>query len=184
MINKDVCYLLVNLSEKIRLDSVATLVIDSALPLLSHRRSHVRVSAIHLVECMLMNGGHEAIQKLTGFREHNVVPLEWWFGGEVRANYFGALCRHSNAAVRTAFYRMIFNVMTNMQQRYDYKTLLLSYVLSGLQDEDTQIQRTTFDAIERIGALHEQDDYNDLKRTLFFQKQAEEIRKEYLGNDA
>ena len=182
-INKKVCSLIVALSTKIRLHTVSTMIIGNAIPLLAHRQSTVRVAAIELIECMLLNGGHEAIQRLTGFREHNVVPLEWWFGGEVRANYFGALCRHSNFSVREAFYRMIFNVMTNMRERYDYKTLLLSYVLSGLQDDNQQIQFMTFDAVEKIGAMHEKDDYNDLKRTLFFQKQAEEIKRRYLGDD-
>ena len=69
---------------------------------------------------MLMNGGHESIQTLTGFREYNVVPLQWWFGTEIRANYFGALCRNKKYSVRKAFYTMIFNIMTNMIERYDY----------------------------------------------------------------
>jgi len=182
-INQRVCSLIVALSGKIRVYTVSTMVIETVLPLLSHRKSPVRVSAIRLIECMLMNGGHEAIQKLTGFREHNVVPIQWWFGGESRANYFGALCRHKNASVRSAFYEMIFNVMTNMRERYDYKTLLLSYVLSGLQDESRGIQEKAFSAIEVIGTMHERDDYNDLKRTLFFQKQAEEIKMRVLGDD-
>jgi len=182
-INIKVCHLIVALSTKIRVHTVSKMVIENVLPLLHSRRSNVRISAIQLIECMLMNGGHEAIQKLTGFREHNVVPLQWWFGGEVRANYFGALCRHSNHSVRKAFYQMITNVMTNMYERYDYKTLLLSFVLSGLQDEDTQIQSMTFEAMERIGTMHEKDEYNDLKKTLFFQEQAEEIKKRCLGDD-
>ena len=99
---------------------MSKLIIKNTLELLSHRHSAVRIAAIELIECMLMKGGHEAIQKLTGFREHNVVPLEWWFEGEMRANYFGALCRHKKYSVRKAFYKMIFNVMTNMIERYDY----------------------------------------------------------------
>jgi len=38
-------------------------------------------------------------------------------------------------------------------------------------------------AIEKIGTMHEQDEYNNLKRTLFFQKQAEEITKQHIGDD-
>ena len=57
---------------------------------------------------------------LTGFREHNVVPLEWWFGQEIRANYFGGLSRNNNPNVRKAFYNMMFEVMLNMKEKYDY----------------------------------------------------------------
>eukprot|EP00484_Ammonia_sp_Unknown_P027417 CAMPEP_0197030588 /NCGR_PEP_ID=MMETSP1384-20130603/9801_1 /TAXON_ID=29189 /ORGANISM="Ammonia sp." /LENGTH=540 /DNA_ID=CAMNT_0042459973 /DNA_START=27 /DNA_END=1646 /DNA_ORIENTATION=+ len=182
-INKNVCSLFISLSTKIRLHAVSKLVIENALQLLSHRHSNVRIAAIRLIECMLMNGGHEAIQKLTGFREHNVVPLEWWFQGEIRANYFGALCRHEKYAVRKAFYAMIFNVMTNMPERYDYKTLLLSYALSGLQDANEDIQAMTFEAIEKIGKMHEEDEYNNLQRELFHQQQAEEITKRHFHGD-
>merc|ERR1719204_1997441 len=143
--------------------AVSKMIIERSIPLLAHRHSNVRIAGIELVECMLLNGGHEAIQMLTGFREHNVVPLEWWFGGEVRANYFGALCRHSKRSVREAFFKMVFSVMTRMYERYDYKTLLLSYVLSGLQDDCAEIQEATFEAMEKIGAMHQHDDYNDLK---------------------
>merc|ERR1712228_46025 len=91
---------------------------------------------------------------------------------------------HKKYSVRNAFYKMIFNVMTNMMERYDYKTLLLSYVLSGLQDESKDIQTMRFDAIEKIGKMHEKDEYNDLKKTLFYQQQAEEITKlHFCGDD-
>jgi len=182
-IGKKVCAVLIALSHKMRLHAVSKMLIERALPLLGHRQSKVRIAGIELVECLLLNGGHEAIQTLTGFREHNVVPLEWWFGGEVRANYFGALCRHNKRTVREAFFKMVFSVMTRMYERYDYKTLLLSYVLSGLQDECAEIQQMTFAAMEKIGEMHQRDDYNDLKRTMFFEKEAESIKRARDGDD-
>lgn len=181
--NVRVCSLFIALSGKMRLNAISSVIVEKALPLLGHRQSTVRIHAIQLIESMLLNGGHEAIQKLSGFREHNVVPLKWWFEGEARANYFGALCTHSKLSVRKAFHVMVSNVMSRMPERYDYKTLLLSYVVSGLQDHNQDIQSMAFDNIERIGKMHEKDEYNDLKRTLFFQKQAEEIRRRYLGDD-
>ena len=63
------------------------------------------------------------------------------------------------------------------------ETLLLSYVLSGLQDESEDIQTMSFDAIEKIGKMHEADEYNDLKKTLFYQQQAEEIALLHLCGD-
>eukprot|EP00485_Elphidium_margaritaceum_P008131 CAMPEP_0202693640 /NCGR_PEP_ID=MMETSP1385-20130828/7684_1 /ASSEMBLY_ACC=CAM_ASM_000861 /TAXON_ID=933848 /ORGANISM="Elphidium margaritaceum" /LENGTH=607 /DNA_ID=CAMNT_0049349337 /DNA_START=31 /DNA_END=1851 /DNA_ORIENTATION=+ len=181
----DVCTVLIALSHtfKLSLPSMSAAVIDQALHLLAHRRSRVQIAGITLVEYMLINGGHERIQTLTGFREQNVVPLKWWFGGEHRINYFGALCRHPKSSVRTAFYRMILKVMSDMPQRYDYKTLLLSYVLSGLQDDNESVQHMMFDGIERIGQTHQHNEYNQLKREIFFEQEAEQITKQHLADD-
>eukprot|EP01084_Bolivina_argentea_P286130 490800_1 len=182
-INKKVCFLIIILSKKIRLNNVSQIIIKNALHLLSDRHSNVRITSIQLIECMLLNGAHESIQTLTGFREYNAVPLSWWFEGETRTNYFGGLCRHPTLSVRNAFYKMIFNIMTNMPERYDYKTLLLSYVLSGLQDKNKGIQEMAFNAIEKIGKMHENDEYNELKKILFFQQEAERTAKKYLSED-
>merc|ERR1712173_289732 len=73
--------------------------------------------------------------------------------------------------------------MGNMVERYDYKTLLLSYVLSGLQDASEDIQSMSFAAIEKNGRMHEEDEYNDLMKTLFYQQQAEEITRLHFCGD-
>ena len=182
-INKLTCQVIIELSAKIRLNVVTKLIIENSLQLLSHRHTSVKIRCIKLIECMLLNGGHECIQTLTAFREYNNVPLSWWFEGEIRSNYFGSLCRDKNINVRLTFFQMIFNIMINMKERYDYKTLLLSYVITGLQDENKEIQQQTFQAMEKIGKMHELDEYNDLKRELFYQKQAELITKRHFYGD-
>merc|ERR1712129_489371 len=61
--------------------------------------------------------------------------------------------------------------------------LLLSYVLSGLQDESEDIQSVSFIGIEKIGRMHEDDEYNNLKKTLFYQQQAETITRSHFNGD-
>ena len=82
--------------------------------LLNDKHSLIRIECIKLIECMIINhNGHEMIQTLSGFREHNNVPISWWFEGEIRENYFGNLCFDKNIA-------FIFNLMIKMNE-----TLLL-----------------------------------------------------------
>ena len=117
---------------------------------------------------LISNNGHEMIQALSGFREHNNVPISWWFEGEIRENYFGKLCFDKNINVRNIFYKFIFNLMIKMKEKYDYKTLLLSYCLSGLQDENKKCDIYYLHLIiEKIGKLYEIDNDQNIKKEHF-----------------
>lgn len=75
-------------------------IIEKSTNLIGHRLSSVVIECVKMFQNLLIkHEGHEAIQKLTGFREHNVVPLEWWFGTELRSNAFATLSTHSNSQV-------------------------------------------------------------------------------------
>ena len=184
-INKKSCIVMIKLASKVRLNAVSKIIISNCLHLLNDKHSSIRIECVKLIENMLINhSGHEMIQTLAGFREHNNVPLSWWFGGEIRENYFGKLCFDKNINVRNTFYKFIFNLMIKMKEKYDYKTLLLSYCLSALQDKNKNMQSFAFDKMEQIGKLHEMDEYNadHLRKELFYQKQVEMILKKDMHN--
>lgn len=145
----------------------------ACMPLLGHKLSAVRIKGILAIGELLKQGAHECIQKLAGFREHNVVPLEWWFGGELRMNYFGGLTQHTNLAVRRTFYEMIGDLLLNMLEKYDYETLLMPYLMAAFAEEDVGILARTFETLEKIGKKYEEDWRDRHKKDLFYQKEME-----------
>ena len=166
-----------------RLYNISEMVIESSLPLLGHKHSTVVVECIRLIHSMLVNGrAHESIKKLAGYREHNIVPLAWWFEGEIRQNYFGALSCHPKLSVRDQFYSMICDILINIPEMYDYRTLLLSYLISGICDENKDIQIKTYIMMEKFGQQYEGYNKKDFQKHLFYEKQTENITKKHLNN--
>ena len=79
--------------------------------------------------------------------------------------------------------------MTEMPSRYDYRTLLLSYVMSGMMDGDERVQRVAVEGMERIGRRHEEEERERERKEVggggngkkFFAREAEQIQ---MGCDA
>ncbi|ETO34811.1 hypothetical protein RFI_02275 [Reticulomyxa filosa] len=173
--------LIIFIGEIINLYLISIQIIDSILFLLNDSYSIVCINCIKVIEFLLIkHKGHEIICKLSGFRENNIVPLEWWYGKEIRFNYFGTLVRHHNYKVRDTFYHMIYQCFMEMPESHDYRTLLLSYLLSGLQDNNENIKNKSFIHIEQIGIKFEKEQQQEqMISYLFYLNEAEQIIKKH-----
>jgi hypothetical protein len=143
------------------------------IPCLVSRHSRLRVLTIEAIQPLMYARGAEMIRQLTGFREANVIPIAAFYHGDQRINYFGKLTTDDSPLVRAAFYRMLAAWWTDLPERYDYETLLFPYLLAGLWDWSHEVQQQVLDALDRIGAEHEKDNFSRLREELLYASRAE-----------
>ena len=139
--------------------------IRSLMTALGHRLLKVRVACIKAIERLVMcphrakrkGGGSDAIVDLVGYREDNVIPICAFYGGETRINYFGKLATDNVAAVRGAFYEMLRHWTTELEDRWDHFGRLMPFVLSGVSDDDPNIQAYSLKTLDMLGSNYESE---------------------------
>lgn len=146
--------------------SIAEILIKAALPALGHRHARVRVAVLGAVEALVFNGGAKALLEMSGHRDANVVPIKAFYEGDRRANYLAAVAGDRNPAVRRALLGTLRRWLLELEERYDYESRLVVYVLAAVSDEVAETRGEAFDAMEALGEAYEKDKREDLKDTV------------------
>eukprot|EP01006_Ploeotia_vitrea_P038416 TRINITY_DN66234_c3_g1_i1.p1 TRINITY_DN66234_c3_g1~~TRINITY_DN66234_c3_g1_i1.p1 ORF type:complete len:750 (+),score=337.03 TRINITY_DN66234_c3_g1_i1:42-2252(+) len=151
---------------------------------LMHKHARVRVAGVETLRLLIPCGAADVIRELAAFREANVIDLREFFGqGERRRNFMGLLVADPNTRVRQAFFNMLVEWTTSMREWYDFETLLMPYLLSGIGDDSLAVRRAAYGAIDRMGidAEHQRADDQRLKdRITFASAVAERTRSHIL----
>lgn len=145
-----------------------------------HRHARVRSAAVDALRYIIPCGAAEAIRELAAFRESNVIDMNAFYHGETRVNYFAKLVGDGNNRVRRKYYDMLSDWMTNLPERYDYETLMMPYLLSGLFDATNEIQQKCLETVNSIGAEYERNNEDKLKDQMDYGERAELLTKPYL----
>ena len=135
---------------------------------LSHRRQAVRVAVIEAISPLVFTGAHESLLDLCSFRDPNVVPIRAFFGNDIKINYMGKLITDSCVKVRRTLVRTVGSWMLELPERRDHESRLLPYVLSGLIDEDEEVQSEALQIIGKLGELYIYDNAEDMKDKLYY----------------
>ena len=163
--------LIKSLQEPLKLHSKNLLAYVSGL--LLHKHAKIRVGGLQCMQKCMYLGAAEYIRELTGFREANVVPIKAFYEGDMRTNYFGKMTTDENLSVRSAFYSMIAGWWKDLPERFDYETLLMPYLLSGLSDPNESIQKEVLQALNAIGNQYHEDHAGRLREELLYAARAE-----------
>lgn len=143
----------------------ATALARSAMSLLRHKQSKVRLLAIELFEASVsvpnrqkMKGaGSEAIRDLVGSRDENVLPIAAFYKAEynLQVNILAELSNDGNIRVRRRCCIMLSNFLRNLPDRYDHQQRLIPYILSFHQDTDYEVREIAFRCITSCGNEYE-----------------------------
>ena len=165
------------LSEQFKKTSVV--ILNLVAVLLNKKHAKVKIAALECMKKLMYHGGAEFIRELTGFREANVIPIKAFYEGDNRVNYFGKMTTDENIQVRSAFYSMISTWWKDLPERFDYETLLMPYLLSGLSDSCLAIQDDVLLALDCIGQQYEADHAARLREELLYAARAEAILPQF-----
>jgi len=146
---------------------------------LKHKHSTVRVMGISALENLLLVGHKnvEIVEDIVAWQLPNIIPVWHFFNGgvwedgelvkpeqrETQHNMLALLAGDTSAQVRAAFHKMLIEWMTRLYDRWDHENRLLPYLLNGLADSAPALRQSAFEAMERLGATHEDEKGNNDK---------------------
>ena len=110
---------------------------------LVHRLARVRIATLAAVDALvacpdearLRGAGSEAILALLGARDANVIPVSAFYRADTAINYFAKLVVDPNTAARHRFVQMISHWMTSLEDKHEWWSRLLPYLLSSMGDD-------------------------------------------------
>lgn len=139
------------------------------LPLVS-KQSKLKVLALEaidaLLECSPFKKNYEIFEGLIGFRDPNIVPIKDFYEASTKINYFALLVSDSKAIVRKRFVEIISTWLINKEDRFDYESIIVPYLLSGLSDSDESIAELTCLLIENVGKQQEEDNEKEMREEI------------------
>ena len=105
---------------------------------------------------------------MIGFRDPNVVPIKDFYEPTTKTNYFAQFVADRSPNVRELFYRTVGDIMTRLPDKYDHEGRIFPYILSGLYDQTDSIRSMTFEILEEIGQVHEEENEEKLREVKQF----------------
>lgn len=136
------------------------------LPLCS-KQSKIKILGLEaidsLMECSPFKKNFEILEGLIGFSDPNLVPIKDFYEPSTKFNYFAMLIRDGNFLVRKKFLEMISNWLIYKEDRYDFESRVLPYLLTGLFDENEEVAIFTLGKLEEIGRKQEKDNEKDMR---------------------
>ena len=144
---------------------------------IKHKHASVRQVAVSALGALLMVGDKNmnAVEDLVAWHQPNIIPIWQFFSGgvyeegklvkpderEVQRNYLAILGTDKSPQVREAFLYMLVDWMTRLTDRWDHEMRFLPYLLNGLTDDVPKMREVAFEAMERLGATHEDEKDNN-----------------------
>lgn len=148
----------------------AVALIRALLPQLRHRLARVRVVVVDAVSRVIQvrdrekrkGAGSNAIVDLVGFREENVLQVASFYQSDVTINYIAELVIDSNVSVREHVANMLFELLTELEDRYDHQQRLLPYLLDLMTDENTVVSNIAWKCLVKCGEQYEAEHPDDI----------------------
>ena len=144
---------------------------------IKHKHASVRQVAVSALGALLMVGDKNmnAVEDLVAWHQPNIIPIWQFFSGgvyedgklvkpderETQHNYLALLGTDKSPLVREAFLYMLVDWMTRLFDRWDHEMRFLPYLLNGLTDDVPKMRQVAFEAMERLGATHEDEKDNN-----------------------
>ena len=119
------------------------------------KKAKVRIAGLKTLFDVMVCGqwktSVEILHHMVGFRDPNTVPIKDFYESTTKVNYFAMFVQDRSNAVRACFFRTIGDMMMRLPDKIDHEGRLFPYMISGLYDNNTDIQTTCFDIIEELG---------------------------------
>lgn len=113
------------------------------------------------------------MEHLIGFRDPNIVPIKDFYEHTTKLNYFAMLVADRSTLVRTHFYKTVAEMLLKLPDKKDHEGRLFPYLISGLYDQNEDIQVAVFELIEELGKQYEDEYENDIRELKQFGYKAE-----------
>ncbi|CBZ52184.1 conserved hypothetical protein [Neospora caninum Liverpool] len=127
----------------------------------------VRLHGLKAIGAVMKCGPYKynaaVVQMLMGWHDPNVVPIKAFYEPCSTHNYLARLVADRTPAVRMYFYETIVQWLHRYQDKGDYESWLFPYLLTGLFDENTSIQKLVYWLIEKCGELYEKEKEKDIR---------------------
>eukprot|EP01031_Cornospumella_fuschlensis_P030698 gene30698-37094_t len=138
--------------------------------LAQHKLSRVRLSCLVTLRALLgvkdyakrKSACSECLLELVGYREENVLPVAVFYTQSVEMNYMALLAQDKNVAVREEVCRFLRFVMVEMEDRRDYESRFLPYLLDLCVDEVCGVHAAAYATLQQCGAMYEEEHREDL----------------------
>jgi hypothetical protein len=134
---------------------------------LTHKQWKVRRAGLEALGQVFYTGVFKynafILEALTGFRDPNSVPIKDFYEPSTKLNYFAMLVADRSAHVREMFFRVVADLLISLPDKYDLESRLIPYLLSGLFDPIPEIRELTFEQIEEIGQVYEDEKEKDIR---------------------
>ena len=131
------------------------------------KKAKVRMAGMtalyHVFECGAFKYNANILEFLVGFRDPNIVPIKDFYESTTRMNYLALMVSDRSTIVREHFYKTIANMLMKLPDKKDLEPRLFPYLISGLYDQIAGIQETTFDLIEELGKVYEEEYEKDIR---------------------
>lgn len=129
-------------------------------PLMSAKRTEVRIAAIRAITLAVLSQGHESILDISAWRDPNMIPVKAFYGDDMKVNYFGKLSTDRNPRVRYAFLQMMREWLLKLPEaKNDHEYRLLPYVLSAVSDDtNVSVPVPVMSASTSVGSDSDDDD--------------------------
>jgi hypothetical protein len=130
------------------------------LPLVN-KKSPVKIAALEALSNILYCGcwkyNNNIFEILIGFRDPNMVPIKDFYEYSNKINYFAILINDPKSSVREMFIRSVGEWIIRLPDRFDHHPRLIPYILSGLFDENEEVNTMAFEILEECGLLVEKE---------------------------
>ncbi|KEP63383.1 UNVERIFIED_CONTAM: HEAT repeat-containing protein [Hammondia hammondi] len=134
---------------------------------LVHPHSKVRLHGLKAISAVMKCGQYKynavVVQMLMGWQDPNVVPIKAFYEPWSTHNYLARLVVDRTPAVRMYFYETIVQWIHRLPDKGDYESWLFPYLLTGIFDENTSIQKLVYWLIEKCGELYEKEKEKDIR---------------------
>ncbi|KYF44591.1 HEAT repeat-containing protein [Toxoplasma gondii ARI] len=134
---------------------------------LVHPHSKVRLHGLKAISAVMKCGQYKynasVVQMLVGWQDPNVVPIKAFYEPWSTHNYLARLVVDRAPAVRMYFYETIVQWIHRLPDKGDYESWLFPYLLTGIFDENTSIQKLVYWLIEKCGELYEKEKEKDIR---------------------
>ena len=139
---------------------------------LTHNHAKVRIASLRtltaVLHCGVWKHNHGVIQYLIAHQDPNSVPIKAFYENITKVNYFCTLTFDRHAAVRRFWFETIAWWLLYIQDHHDHEPHLFPHLLSGLYDDNEDIQLQTFWLFERLGMEYEKEHEKDLRDEVQF----------------
>ena len=136
-----------------------------------HKHAKVRMAGLRALFNVMLAGqwktSYAVLECMVGFRDPNIVPIREFYDPSTKVNYFAMFIVDRSTQVRICFYQTMAKLLTDLPDRIDMEGRIFPYLISGLYDNHEDIRNTTFELIEELGHLHEdnnEEKFRDIKQ--------------------
>ena len=138
-----------------------TSLVRAILTPLINKKGKVKKAALKGLKEILYIGSFkqstESMEILVGYRDPNYVPIKDFYESSFNVNYLALFVGDINLSVREAFLNVLEDWVLNLPDREDHFSRIFPYLLSGLFDESSKINKLTVQILEELGKNTERE---------------------------